>query len=544
MLRPLDQRGLPMKLFILLSLFQISFAAPELRSAKALKTEVTGSSFTAQLAEGYHFNEKAPNGIQIKDQFIKPTTLLPRTLKIEKLPANALTGSAHVYVCDDKVTFCDMHTIALGKDMGAAVTPAATTTAGKVDSHGFLVNDFEAALKKAQIEKKMLLVDFGARWCPACLRMENEIFGNKDFKTNTKSFVKVKIDIDVFASAVLEQKYAIKGVPTILFLTTDGKEVARFYDYQPMSFINDILAEVKKYPEAIEDLEKKELTPELKKSLAKRYFFADQNTKAIALMKDMNPQPKEYWFARVGEAETHFTKDENKKSGYIETLKTAIKNDPESTRSIVWRSSLVRASSDKKVAVEANELTDKLLSNEAALSKATQTDILGEYTGLEGFYVAMMNAETADAAGVDAKKAWEKVITQGEKYKIDAKQPGAALRLLSATIKAENYEKALVLVDKMLQLKPQDGDLQRRKMRILVELKKYDEAVKMGEIALKNSYGVNEFFVVEPLAKAYVSLNKKEDAKKLITKYLSRNEINFSDLEGIKNKLEKLSQQL
>ena len=89
-----------MKFFIFLSLiplsFQFAFAAPELRSAKALKTELKDNSFSAKLAEGYHFNDKAPNGIQAKDKFIEPTVFLSRELKIEKLPAEALQGTAHL----------------------------------------------------------------------------------------------------------------------------------------------------------------------------------------------------------------------------------------------------------------------------------------------------------------------------------------------------------------------------------------------------------------------------------------------------------------
>lgn len=532
-----------MKFIIFLSLIQIAFAAPELRSAKALHTELNDSTFSAQLTSGFHFNDKAPNGIQVKGQFIRPTSFSSNSLKIEKLSGDAKTDSvAHLYVCDDKVTFCEMHTINFGKQTTKIKNNSVVK--GKIDSHGFLVNDFGSAIKKAQKENKLLLVDFGARWCPACIRLENEIFTDKKFRLDTKSYVKAKIDIDVFASSILEEKYKIRGVPTVLFLTPDGQEITRFYDFQPMDFINDVLAEVKKYPESIEELEKKELNSDMKQSLAKRYFFSDQNEKAVDLMENMDPQPKEYWFARVGAAQALAKKDESEKKQLIEVLKSAIKSEPESSRSIAWRKSLAEATSDKTITEESDKLTDKLLSSEELLKKSIKTDFVGDYTGLEGFYVAILNADVFDAAKVDSKKAWEKVVAQGEKYKIDAKKPGASLRLLAAMMKVESYDKSLIVINNLLKKNPLDGDLQRRKMRVLVELKKYKEAIQIGEVALKNSYGINEFFVVEPLAKAYINSNKKEDAKKLISKYLSRNEINFSDLEGIKGKLEKLNKEL
>lgn len=531
---------------IILFIFQIAMAAPELRSAKALKTEFKDNSFSASLSEGFHFNEKAPNGIQAAETFLKPTILLPRNLTIDKLTGSKASGVAHLYVCDDKITYCDMHTVPLGKKKKIAEKKMTESIKGRLDSHGFIVNDFEFAFNKAQKENKMLLVDFGARWCPACLRMESEIFSDQGFVKETASFIKVKVDIDLFSSDVLEEKYNIKGVPTLLFLTPHGQEVTRFYDFQPMNFINDVLSEIKRTPEAIEVLEKKELTPEVKLSLAKRYFFSDQNDKAVHLMEPMNPKPKEYWFAKIGHANNLYKKDPQNRKNQIEVLTKAIASEPESSRSLVWRLNLLEAQSENsaaslKIAQESRELTNKLLTEEELLKSAVQTDLLGEYTGLEGFYVAMMNAEIADLAKVEARQAWEKVIAQGEKYKLSAQTPGASLRLLSAMLKAESFEKALKLVNELLRAKPNDGDLQRRKMRVLIELKKFDEAVAIGQKALKNSYGINEFFVVEPLAKAYISLDKKDLAKKLVSRYLQRNEINFSDLEGIKGRLEKLS---
>ncbi len=538
-----------MKLLIFVSFIQIAWAAPELRSAKALKTSFQANSFSANLNPGFHFNDKAPNGIQLQEKFIKPNTFLPRTIKFENLQKDITSGMAYLYVCDDKVTFCDMHSISLGSKGIFSKPKIKTQSNRKINLHGFILDDFDTALKNAKNENKIILANFGARWCPACVRLENEILTDKKFKNLTKSYVKIKVDIDQFSSFVIKDKYNVKGVPTILFLTPAGKEITRFYDFQPMSFINEVINEIKNYPEAIEELETKELTPEIKIRLAKRYFFSDQHSKAIALMETMNPFPREYWFAKVAEAESLYKKDPSNKKYQIQTLIKAIESNPESSQSLVWRMNLVSVldKNSKEIKIRAQEseiLTQKLLNDETALKSAISTDFIGEYTDLEGFYIAMINAETSELADLNSKKSWENVITQGEKYKINAHTPGASLRLLTAMIKAENFEKALNLVNGLLQTKNQDGDLLRRKMRILFELKKYEEAIQTGENALKNSYGINEFFVVETLAKAYVSSNKKDHAKKLISRYLNRNEINFSDLKTIKGKLENLSQTL
>lgn len=534
---------------LILCFFKIANAVPELRSAKALKTQLIGPSFSAKLSPGFHFNDKAPNGIQVEGSLIKSTVFLPTELVVNALPKSAQNGIAHLYVCDDKVTFCELHTIPLGKKSKMAALPLNKKSAPKLDEHGFILNDFESALLQAKKQNKMLLVDFGARWCPACLRIEKEIFGDKVFQKNSKSFVKAKIDVDLFSSSVLEEKYNVIGVPTVLFLTKEGQEIIRFYDFQSMDFINDVFKEIKTNPMAIDEMEKQEESTSTQRSLAKRYYFSGQYSKAISRMENIDPKPKEYWFAKVAEAKKLAKEDSKLKDKYRETLRSAIATDPKSTRSLVWRSELVEALEKTnqdvlRLAGESRKLTEELLQDRDLLKQAVENDFLGEYTGLEGFYVAMINAETSEAANFEVKTAWEAVIGQGEKYQIGPIFPGAALRLLTAMIKAEKYDKALSLVNDLLKSKPNDGDLQRRKMRVLLELKRFDESVMIGEKALKNSYGINEYFVVEPLAKAYLGLGKKAQAKSLISRYLDKNEIHFSDLKGIKEKLEKLRSEL
>ena len=38
---------------------------------------------------------------------------------------------------------------------------------------------------KAKKEKRLILADFSARWCPGCVRLENEVLGSREFKKLT-----------------------------------------------------------------------------------------------------------------------------------------------------------------------------------------------------------------------------------------------------------------------------------------------------------------------------------------------------------------------
>lgn len=514
------------------------------RSLKALSTQLKNDTFTAELAVGFHFNDKAPNGIQVGTTLIKPTSLLPQLMTVSSLDsASQKKGIAQLYVCDDKVTFCESYSIPLSTKSKAIKNKQVAQKIGRVNSHGFLVDDFEAALKQAQQDNKFILLDFGARWCPACIRLESTIFNREDFKEKTKLFVKAKIDIDVFSNSVVKEKYKVRGVPSVVFLNAQGDEVSRFYDYQPMSFVDEVLADIQTFPKSIAEMEKSESSEALQKSLAIRYFYSGQYEKAEVLMSKIKPEMKEFWFAKIEAARPLDAKDPVQRKKIIETLRFALQAEPESTRSLAWRSALAEFLESKAdlqiIARESDELTEKILSSDEFLKKAVQTDIVGEYTGYEGFYVAMMNAETLDAAQWNAKRAWLRVIEQGKRYNVTGKTPGISLRLVSAMMNAEEYEKALALVDELLKESPSDGDLQRRKLRVLVELKRYKEARSDGEKALKNSYGINQFYVVEPLAKAYVGLGKKNEARKLVNKFLARNEIHFASMSGWKEKFEK-----
>ncbi|MFN8789893.1 MAG: tetratricopeptide repeat protein [Bdellovibrionales bacterium] len=533
-----------------LGLAPLHASAAPLRTQKVLKTTVEKTLFRATLEKGYHFNEKAPNGVQIDQKFLKPQSFSSRQLEVAGLPENLSGATANLYVCDDQVTFCEVHTLALGELVGTkkGTKSSATSKLMASNKYGFFTN-FESGLKLAKNLKQNVFVEFGARWCPACLRLESEVFNSVDFRELTQNYVKVKVDVDEFQNVPLLEKYDVRVYPTLVTLNPQGEEIIRLHDYQPIATLTKIFDEVRKHPESIASLEKRPLTAELEKILWPRYFHGGKYDKAQAILEKVDPRPSEYWTARVEAARTRKKQDPKLKEDFIKTLKAALKAEPDSSRSLYWRVLMALELPEggreaREVANESQKLSARLLKNPEELKQALLTDSLGEYTGLESFFVAQLAAEASEIAQLNSKEAWSTVVEQGEKAKISAEQPGPALRLLSAMMKAEKYDQAHKLVKQLLSKDPQNGDLQRRELRVLLYLGKYDEAVNVGERALKNSYGINEFFVVEPLAKAYISLKKKDLAKSLVQKYLSKNEINFPDMENLKKSLEGLYSKL
>jgi thioredoxin-related protein len=100
------------------------------------------------------------------------------------------------------------------------------------------LSDFEAAKKQAADEKKNLLIDFtGSDWCGWCIKLNKEVFDHAEFKNGVKEkFVLVEIDFPndkskltaavIAQNEALQEKYAVKGFPTILLTDEQGKPFA------------------------------------------------------------------------------------------------------------------------------------------------------------------------------------------------------------------------------------------------------------------------------------------------------------------------------
>jgi thiol:disulfide interchange protein len=89
----------------------------------------------------------------------------------------------------------------------------------------------DEALALARRENKIVMVDFGATWCPPCKMMEATTFKNQRVESFlADNMIAIKVDIDHDKAAA--QQHGIKAVPTILFLDSNGKELERIIGYK------------------------------------------------------------------------------------------------------------------------------------------------------------------------------------------------------------------------------------------------------------------------------------------------------------------------
>jgi thiol:disulfide interchange protein DsbD len=82
-------------------------------------------------------------------------------------------------------------------------------------------------LDQAKRENKPVIIDFYAAWCPPCNKMEETTFRHPDIIKTANDFTMIKVDLTERGDPLHERlikKYEVRGVPTAIFLDSQGNE--------------------------------------------------------------------------------------------------------------------------------------------------------------------------------------------------------------------------------------------------------------------------------------------------------------------------------
>lgn len=96
------------------------------------------------------------------------------------------------------------------------------------------VNQEEQVLLTAKSENKRILIDFYADWCAACVELDNYTWVDGSVQKAVQNYELLKFDFTKQNNTTNElmKKYKIQGLPTVLVLSPEGKELNRFTGFK------------------------------------------------------------------------------------------------------------------------------------------------------------------------------------------------------------------------------------------------------------------------------------------------------------------------
>lgn len=97
----------------------------------------------------------------------------------------------------------------------------------RADSAIKWIYDEQQALETARHENVPVLIDFYADWCPGCKELERFTFSDDRVVKRSRQVVFLKVDMTRSndQNTKLSRKYEVRGLPTVVFLNTEGVEI-------------------------------------------------------------------------------------------------------------------------------------------------------------------------------------------------------------------------------------------------------------------------------------------------------------------------------
>ncbi len=95
-------------------------------------------------------------------------------------------------------------------------------------------SSLEAGLAAAKSQGRPALVDMRADWCVACVELEKETWPAPPVQTWLGTVVPIRLDMtkNTEADQAVMRTYGVRGLPTVLLISPEGKELGRFVGFK------------------------------------------------------------------------------------------------------------------------------------------------------------------------------------------------------------------------------------------------------------------------------------------------------------------------
>jgi thiol:disulfide interchange protein len=94
-------------------------------------------------------------------------------------------------------------------------------------------HSYQAALKRAKAEHKLVLMDLWTEWCPPCRYLEEKVYPSPEAQAALQrvvplsALVQKKDRTPVPEGTKLAEEFHLEAFPTLVILDADGREVRR-----------------------------------------------------------------------------------------------------------------------------------------------------------------------------------------------------------------------------------------------------------------------------------------------------------------------------
>jgi thiol:disulfide interchange protein DsbD len=115
-----------------------------------------------------------------------------------------------------------------------AVMPLLPSMARNAEGGVAWQTSLDAGLAAAKAQGKPALVDMRADWCVACVELEKKTWPDARVQKWLGTVVPIRLDMtkNTDADQAIMQRYGVKGLPTVLFLSPEGRVISGFVGYR------------------------------------------------------------------------------------------------------------------------------------------------------------------------------------------------------------------------------------------------------------------------------------------------------------------------
>lgn len=153
-------------------------------------------------------------------------------------------GKMHKYIGVSAVIAALCTTFAYSQTKPWTNTSTGTTPSIVRNADGAIAweTNLPEALEKAREKGLPVMAVFYADWCSWCQKLRREVFTTAEVVKRSKNFVNVMINTDT--DTVNAKRYAVQGLPTVLFMGPNGEVVQQFTGYRPPADFTRAMREV------------------------------------------------------------------------------------------------------------------------------------------------------------------------------------------------------------------------------------------------------------------------------------------------------------